>query len=258
MKTVNDQAGIGPVTVDPVIIDLLVDCKDYYALTGGKVNAAMGSILRLWHDARTAGIQEPVNAALPDEAELIDAAAHISFDSVVIDEAASTVYLSDPEASLDVGAIAKSWAAQRAAENAPAGMLLSVGGNVCATGPKDADGTPWVIGIQNPNGGEYLHTIYVTEGAVVTSGDYQRTYTVDGRQYHHIIDPETGMPAAFWCSVTVVCGDSALADALSTVLFLLPLEDGRKLAEPCGADVLWVSADREEFMTPGFSKLLRT
>ena len=250
LKTVNDQAGIAPVKVDSAIIELLLDCKAYYDLTDGKVNAAMGSVLKLWHEARSYGIENPDDAKLPDGDALAQAAEHISFKSIVIDEKASTVYISDPETSLDVGAIAKGWAAQRVAENAPKGMLISVGGNVCATGAK-ADGSAWVVGVQNPDGGEYLRKIPITDGAVVTSGDYQRTYTVGGKQYHHIIDPTTGMPSTYWRSVTVVCADSALADALSTALFVLPLEEGKALAEECGAEVLWLDADGIVYTTEG-------
>ena len=257
LKTVNDQAGIAPVEVDRAVIDLLLDCRDFYELTSGRVNVAMGSILSLWHVARNRGISDPANAALPDSAELEQAAEHIRFEEIIIDEDASTVYIPDPEMSLDVGAIAKGWATQRVAENAPEGMLISVGGNVCATGPKQGE-HPWVIGIQNPDGGEYLHTIYVESGCVVTSGDYQRTYTVDGKKYHHIIDPDTRMPATYWRSVTIVCDDSALADALSTALFLLPLEQGKDLAQRSGAEVLWIDAEGNEFVTPGFESIIRT
>ena len=258
LKTVNDQAGIAPVEVDPAIIELLTDCRTYYDMTNGLVNAAMGSMLHLWHVARNAGINDPVNAALPSMEKLEEAAGHMDFDAVIIDKDASTVFLADPEMSLDVGAIAKGWATQRAAENAPAGMLISVGGNVCATGPKTAAGDPWVIGIQNPDGGDSIHTIYVTGGAVVTSGDYQRVYYVENNPYHHIIDPSTRMPATYWRSVTVVCEDSGLADALSTALFLLPQEMGQALAEQCGANALWIGVDGSEFMTPGFREMIRT
>ena len=258
LKTVNDQAGVAPVEVDGDIIRLLRECREFYDATGGKVNVAMGGVLSLWHDARTAGLDDPANAALPDRAALENAAAHMDFDAVVIDEDASTVFISDPETRLDVGAVAKGWSAQRAAENAPEGLLISVGGNICATGPKTEGGDPWVVGIQNPDGGDYLHTVCVTGGSVVTSGDYQRTYLVDGEYYHHIIDPETLMPSRYWRSVTVVCADSGIADALSTALFLLPQDEGQSLLTRYNAEAMWLDADGGEFFSPGFQALLRT
>ena len=258
LKTVNDQAGISPVVVDRAIIDLLKDCRRYRDLTGGRVNVAMGSVLYLWHVARNEGINDIANAKLPDMAALKEAANHVSFDSIIIDEAASTVFITDPNTRLDMGAVAKGWAAQRAAENAPAGLLLSVGGNVCATGPKLEDGTPWVIGIQDPDSSEYLHTLYVSGGSVVTSGDYQRTYMVDGKLYHHIIDPDTLMPSTYWRSVTIICDDSGLADALSTALFLMEQEAGQVLLEQCGAMAMWVDAEGNVFYSPGFQDLIRT
>ena len=257
LKTLNDQAGIAPVTVDKIIIELLLDCKSYYELTGGKVNAAMGSVLSLWHEARTDGVRDPRNARLPDQDQLAAAAGHMDIDAIIIDEEASTVYFSDPELRLDVGAIAKGWATQRVAEQAPKGMLISVGGNVCATGPKNGD-TPWVIGIRNPEGEGNLHTLYIRQGTVVTSGDYQRTYWVDGKQYHHIIDPGTRMPSEYWSSVSVIGEDSGLADALSTALFLLPLEEGKALAAKFGVEALWVDASKQEYSTPGLGALIRT
>ena len=259
LKTVNDNAGIAPVQVDTAILDFLKDCKEYYDLSGGRVNVMMGSVLHLWHEARNDGINDPQNAKLPPMEALQEASDHVGFDALVIDEAASTVYISDPNARLDVGAVAKGWATQRAAENAPEGMLISVGGNVCATGPKLSDGTPWVIGIQDPDASDKnLHTVFITENAVVTSGDYQRTYWVEGKPYHHIIDPDTLMPSIYWRSVSIICPDSGLADALSTALFLMDREEGEALALKCGADVLWVGADGTEYMTDGFQKMLRT
>ena len=258
LKTVNDQAGIAPVQVDKKIIAMLLDCKAYYEATDSRVNIAMGSVLQLWHEAREDGVNDPQNAYLPLQTELEKAAEHRDLRNLIIDEAASTVYISDPDMRLDVGAIAKGWAAQRVAENAPKGLLLSVGGNVCATGPKDEAGTPWVVGIQNPDGGEnYLHTLAITGGCVVTSGDYQRAYVIDGKTYHHIIDPDTLYPAAYWRSVTVVCGDSGLADALSTALFLLPREAGQLLLDQCSAEAMWVDAAGNCSYSPGFLVLIR-
>lgn len=259
LKTVNDQAGISPVRVDNRILELLTDCKTYYRLTGGRVNVAMGSVLSLWHEARTEGINDPQNAHLPDADALTAAAAHTDLDALILDLEQSTVYLSDGEMRLDVGAVAKGWAAQRVSEMAPSGLLISVGGNVCATGPKDDAGTPWVVGIQDPDGGDqYLHTLALTSGAVVTSGDYQRAYTVGGQTYHHIIDPDTLYPGTLWRSVTVVCPDSGLADALSTALFLLSLEDGQALLADLDAQAMWVDAQGNLFYSANFEPLIRT
>ena len=258
LKTINDHPGEA-IEVDRAIIDLLTDCKAYYELTDGRVNAAMGSVLALWHEARNDGLDDPMHAYLPDAEALAEAAKHTSWDSVVIDPENSTVTITDPDLRLDVGAIAKGWSVQRVAETAPEGLLISVGGNVCATGPKDESGTPWVVGVQDPDGGsEYLHTLYLTKGSMVTSGDYQRTYLVDGEFYHHIIDPDTLYPGRLWRAVTVVCPDSGLADALSTALFLLPMEEGQKLLDACDSVAMWVDAEGELYYSTGFEDLIRT
>lgn len=259
LKTVNDNAGVAPVQVDAAVIDLLTDCKEFYTLTKGRVNVAMGSVLKLWHEAREDGFNDPANAYLPDQTALELAAEHMDLDAVVIDAAASTVYITDPQVQLDVGAIAKGWATQRVAESLPEGILISVGGNTCATGPKDEDGTQWVIGVQNPDGGdEYLHTLYLTKGSIVTSGDYQRNYAVDGKLYHHIIDPDTLYPSTYWRSVTILCDDSGLADALSTALFLLTQEEGQQLLDITGAKAMWVDRQGEIFYSPGFETQIRS
>ena len=257
LKTVNDNAGIAPVEVDGAIVELLTDCKDFYETTAGRVNVAMGSVLSLWHDARETAVNDPESAALPDEAALKEAAKHTDLSLVEIDEEASTVYLPDPDMRLDVGAVAKGWSVERVCEDAPEGLLLSVGGNVRATGDK-ADGSPWVAGVQNPDGGAYLCTVEVRDVSVVTSGDYQRYFTVDGVRYHHIIDPDTLYPASYWRSVTILCADSGLADALSTALFTLPQAEGQKLLDESGAEALWMDLEGNLLESPGFSNYLRT
>lgn len=258
LKTVNDNAGIAPVQVDSAVIALLLDCREYYEMTGGKVNVAMGSVLQLWHQARTAALEDPDHGAVPSSEELAAAAAHTGWETVIIDEAASTVYIADPLQRLDVGAVAKGWAAQRVAETIPEGYLLNLGGNVCATGPKDDRGTPWVVGVADPDhGSSYVHTLALTEGSAVTSGDYQRYFTVNGINYHHIIDPVTRMPAAYWRSVTVLCADSGLADALSTALFVLPLEAGQALLDDLDAKAMWIDAQGEKYYSSGFEAYIQ-
>lgn len=134
----------------------------------------------------------------------------------MIDEAASTVYLADPEMRLDVGAVAKGYAVERACraaeEKGIESLLVSVGGNVRAIGSMDGRGSPWKVGVQNPGMGEggpqFLCTVGLRDRSLVTSGSYQRYYTVDGKTYHHIIDPETLMPAAYYTAVSVLTPDS--------------------------------------------------
>lgn len=256
LSTVNQQAGRAPIPVDRALMDFLLFCQEVAEATGGTVNAAMGSVLSLWHAARTDGLENPAQARLPDLAALEAAAEHIDPAALILDQEAGTVYFSDPELRLDVGALAKGYAVEQVSRQAPAGYLINVGGNVRATGPK-ADGSPWVIGLQDPQGNGNLHTLAITDQSVVTSGDYQRYYTVDGVRYHHIIDPETLLPGEKWQAVSVVCGDSGVADALSTALFLLDREAGQALLEQFGAEALWLDLSGREYRSPGLDALLR-
>lgn len=257
LKQVNDSAGISPVKVDGAVLALLKDCRDYYEDTHGRVNVAMGSVLYLWHEAREAGLNDPEHAALPEMEKLKEAAKHTGFDTVLLDEQAGTVFLSDPAQRLDVGAVAKGWTAQRVSQLLPEGYMLNLGGNVCTRGVKPGGGK-WNIAVQSPNAGEEnLCVVSLAGQSLVTSGDYQRSYTVDGKRYHHIIDPDTLMPSEYWRSVSILCDDSGLADCLSTALFLLPLEEGKTLAEAYNVEVMWVDADMNITQTPGFTAALR-
>lgn len=255
LKTVNDQAGIGPVPVDTRILSLLQFAQTAWTETGSRVNAAMGSVLAHWHDAREQALEDPDRAALPDRSALEEAALHTDLSALELDLEAGTAFLTDPHMALDVGALAKGYAVEQVAAAAPDHFLISVGGNVCATGPKP-DGTPWTVAVENPDGGDFLKLLYAEDRSVVTSGDYQRYFELDGVRYHHIIDPDTLEPAAYWRSVTVVAESSAAADCLSTALFTLPQAEGQRLLDQWGAEALWIGRDGAQVMSPGFSAYL--
>jgi thiamine biosynthesis lipoprotein len=230
LKTVNDNAGVKPVDVDPVIIDLVKFSIDKNKTLSSKVNIAMGPVLRIWHDYRNEGINTPKNAKLPTKEELEKASSLTNIDDIVIDKSKSTIFLKRKGMMLDVGAVAKGFATEivtkELQEKGFDSFLISGGGNVKTIGNQlNKDSTLWSIGIQNPfyleNDKEtnLMDAVYITDTSVVTSGDYQRFYTVDGEKYHHLIDPITLMPETLFSSVTVMAEDSALADYFSTALF---------------------------------------
>ena len=271
VKTINDNAGIAPVQVDQRILSMLELADRMYATTNGKLNIAMGSVLNIWHNYRDAAALTDTDAdnALPSLEELEAAAQHCDIRSVIIDEKAQTVYLADPEMSLDVGSVGKGYAVemvcQAAEQRGLTSALVSVGGNLRAIGKKP-DGSSWTGGVEDPWNAAEVYTsgsmlpsvINISDLALVTSGDYQRYYVVDGKRYHHLIDPDTLYPAAYFNSVTVLCADSGLADCLTTGLFCMPLEEGQKLVESLdGVEALWCTPDQQQITSSGWSSHLK-
>ena len=250
LKTINLNAGVQPVEVDQKIIDLLKFSIDLYHKTDGQINIAMGSVLSIWHDYRNIGISEPERASLPPMEELEEAAKHMDINNIIIDEEASTVYLADSEMSLDVGSIGKGFAVQRivdyAIELGYDHLIVNAGGNAFAIGPR-TDGEPWKVGLQNPDlnaPDPVLTSINFANQCMVTSGDYQRYYVVDGVEYCHIIDPDTLMPADHFSAVSILSNDSGLADALSTALFCMTYEEGLELINSIeNTEAIWVFED---------------
>ena len=244
------------VKVDKRIIDMLLYAKEMYDLTNGVMNVSMGSVLSLWHDYRTIGKDNPENASLPPMDLLEKASEHTDISKMVIDEKNSTVTLTDPLMKLDVGAIAKGYATQQVSdffkEKGVTGYVLNVGGNVCTLGEK-LEGTKWTVGIENPEDNDYFAYLQLDGQSVVTSGSYQRYYYVDGKAYHHIIDPETLMPAENFLSVSIVCENSGLGDALSTALFCMPQNEGLALIESIeNAEAMWVTKTGEKTYSSGW------
>ena len=268
LMTVNHQAGKGPVQVDARILDLIEFYLDNDHLAPGKVSPSLGSVLRIWHDHREAA--ESGQATVPNLADLQAAARHIDPSTLKIDRQASTLELTDPQVRLDVGAVAKGYATEIVArllqsQGMTSGIISAGGSNVRLIGkPADPARETWAIGIQNPfvsmliPEGQSVDVIQSNDTSIVTSGDYQRYYLVDGVVYHHLIDPDTLMPANHQRAVTIVTPDSGLADYLSTAVFLLPYEDGRKLVESLpDCEALWIFQDGSMKATDGLISLLK-
>lgn len=260
LKTINKNAGVNPVKVDEKLIDFLLYAKEIYTLTDGETNVAMGSVLKIWHDCREKALDDKATEApsLPDSQELMLASQHCNIDDIIINREDCTVYLQDPEMSLDVGAVGKGYATEKAAkmliEKGVSSYVLNIGGNIRAIGSKTT-GEGWITGITNPdkNSDEpfALKTV-IQNTSVVTSGDYERYFTVDEVNYHHIIDPDTLMPAEYFSSVSILTADSALADVLSTALFCISQEEGLALIQSIGeVEAIWIYKDGTVKYTDG-------
>ncbi len=261
LKSINEQKKGTPIGVDRKIIDLLLYGKQMYSVTEGKTNIALGSVLSLWHRHRTSGNSNPQNATLPKPYLLSMASSHTDIQKLVIDEQNCTVTRLDGELHIDVGALAKGYAAEQIAKTLKSeligGYMLNLGGNIKCSGARP-DGEGWSIGIENPDKTDqqnaHIEYVKLFDGdCLVTSGNYQRYYTVNGKNYHHIIDPDTLMPCEYFASVSIICKDSALADALSTALFCTPLEKGQQLVDSLeGVAALWVDNDGKLFYSKNF------
>jgi thiamine biosynthesis lipoprotein len=270
IKTINDNAGIQPIKVDKEIIDLIIFAKDWNKRTDGRTNIAMGSVLKIWHDYRDAGMDDPENAKIPPLESLKEAQKHTDINKVVVDVENNTIYLEDERMSLDVGAIAKGFATELVAQEIIAegfeSGIICPGGNIRALGkPLDGIRERWGIGIQDPNKfiatdeENVLDTIFINNASVVSSGDYQRYYIVEGEVFHHLIDPTTLMPGEYFRAVTVVAENSGVADFMSTTLFLMPYEEGKALIDKLGGiEAVWVMQDGTVQATDGMKKIMKS
>ena len=262
LMTINKNAGGEPVRVDQKLIDFLLYAKELYTLTSGEMNIMMGAVLRPWHDCRSAASSDPKNAKIPTEEELLAAKAHTDISLLEIDDENNTVRITDPKASIDVGALGKGYATEMAAkhlkESGVTSYVLNIGGNIRIIGTK-VDGSSWLTGIKDPAEPDLNYAAYINiaNTSCVTSGVYERYFTVGGVRYHHIIDKDTLMPSEHFTSLTVICEDSGLADSLSTALFCMSYEEGAALVDSLdGVEVLWILPDGEMKMSEGFKSLV--
>ena len=256
--TINKNAGGDPLPVDERLIEFLLYAKELYTLTSGEMNVMMGAVLRPWHDCRTNASDDPQNAKLPDINDLKERSTHTDINSLEIDIDNKTVRITDPKASIDVGALGKGYATEMAArylkKKGVGSYVLNIGGNIRIIGTK-TDGGGWLTGIKDPNDPDNAYASYVelSNTSCVTSGIYERYFTVGGVRYHHIIDKDTLMPSEHFSSITVLTEHSGLADALSTALFCMSYEDGSALAGSIdGVEVLWIFNDGTQKHTSGY------
>lgn len=198
--------------------NLITEAVKISGETEGAFDITLYPVSLLW------GFTEDENR-VPKEDEIKTVLKNTGYKKIVINE--NNVLIPD-KMMLDLGGIAKGYASDRVCEilkeNGIKSAVVSLGGNVRTIGKKP-NGSLWKIGIASPFGGDSEQSVEVGESAVVTSGGYQRNFTVDGKTYHHIIDPKNGYPAeSDIASVTVITKNGAEADALSTAFFVMGAE----------------------------------
>jgi len=213
---INRAAGGAPVEIDAETAALITYADRCYAQSGGLFDITSGVLRRAWDFRR----QPP---ALPDEAALAAALARIGWADVEWNE--RTIRLPRTGMEIDFGGIGKEYAADRMAticiDQGIAHGLVNLGGDVRAIGTQ-ANGAPWRVGIKHPRKeGKMIAAVELVDGAVATSGDYERFFELDGRRYCHILDPRSGMPVAYWQSVSVVAPLCIVAGSCSTMAMLM-------------------------------------
>jgi thiamine biosynthesis lipoprotein len=250
LERVNLMAGKEAVAVHGDLLELVEKALYYADISGGAFDPAVGPLVKLWG----IGTDAP---HIPSDEEIAGLLPLVNRRDIEINRQNMTIFLRQPGMRLDLGAIAKGYAADEiAAIVRRAGVkraMIDLGGNIFAYGEKE-DKSPWRIGIQNPlgNRGDYIGIAEVRNKTIVTSGVYERYIEVEGKRYHHLLSPETGFPADNGLlSVTIIADSSVDADGLSTAVFVLGGEKGSALVESMGAEAIFVFEDHTVRGTPG-------
>jgi thiamine biosynthesis lipoprotein len=265
IMAINRNAGRAPAAVPPDLIEVLERARYYAELSRGAFDPTVGPLVRLW------GIGTE-NERIPDEAEIADALALVNWQDLIINKEQGTVFLRRQGMALDLGAIAKGYAADEAARLAREGGvrrgILDLGGNILVLGGRSSvrnsgrrgnrQAEDWRIGVQDPlnERGAYIGVLPVQNKSVVTSGVYERYFEANGRRYHHILSTADGFPVDNGLlSVTIAADRSIDADGLSTAVFALGYEKGRTLIESLpGVEAVFVFEDRTIRITSGLKE----
>lgn len=257
IDAVNKAAGGKPVAVSPDSFHVISKAVDYARRTSGAFDPSIGPLVKLWNIGDNSGSVPPKDAirkVLP----LVD------WRRIELDPAKYTVRLAQAGMRIDLGAIAKGYAADEVSrilgEHKVKAAVVDLGGNVLVYGKKK-DGSPWRVGVQNPESdrGAYIGLVSGSGMTVVTSGIYERYFMQDGVRYHHILDTKTGYPVDNGLvSVTIIAQSSTDADGLSTSVFALGLEKGMEfVTRTDGVEAVFIDKDNRVYMSPGAKKIFR-
>jgi len=277
ITAINRAAGENPVRINRETLEIIKKAVEIANLTNGAFDPTVGSVMRLWGFS-----SQDSEQSVPSEDKIKSTLRLIDYKKIKINTSASEIFLEEKGMELDLGGIAKGYAADRAIDAIKAkgikAALVAIAGDIKGFGLKP-DMQHWKVGVQNPRpegnppksphsplwkrgvGEDFkgeqeglseediFATLYLKDKAISTSGDYQRFFIKDGKRYHHIIDPKTGYPAPEVISVSVIAPEGYLADGISTGVFVLGADKGIRLLESMGLEGIIVDANKKIFLT---------
>ncbi len=255
LSEINRNAGIAPVKVSALTLDVVEKSLYVADKSDGAFDPTIGPEISMWDFPKK---------IKPSDDEIRKNLPLVNYRNVAVDKKESTVFLKKKGMMLDLGGIAKGYGADLAVESLKrdgikAG-IVAIAGDIRTFGLKP-DGTPWNIGIENPRqkdaSDEIMATVKLSDKAISTSGDYQRYFILDGRRYHHLLDPRTGYPAMFCRSVTVITDKGVFTDAFATAVFVLGPQRGMKVLRELGMDGVIIDARGDILTTPGLKGKLK-
>lgn len=254
ISRINKYAGKTPQEVSKDTYCVIKKAVEYCSLSEGAFDITIRPLVGLWNISGE-------NPRVPNSNEIQEKLRSVNYKDIILDETESLVLLKNEKQEIDVGGIAKGYAADAVREvllrNNIKSALINLGGNILTVGKKE-DGTPWCVGIQDPtkDRGEFVGTINVINKSVVTSGNYERYFIQDGKRFHHIIDPRTGYPSnSEIISVTIISDNSIDGDGLSTGIYIMGLYKSIKLIEEIkGVDAVFITKNKEVYVTSGIKE----
>lgn len=254
ISMINRQAGEKPVKVSRDTLDIIEKAVYVSEMTDGAFDITVGPLVKLWD------IQKKI---IPDKESIKEKLKLVGYKNIVIDKTASTVFIKQKGAQIDLGGIIKGYAVDKVVavlhKNGITSGVVAVGGEIRLLGMKP-DGTSWEVGVQNPrpkdSDDQVFATLQLSNKALSTSGDYIRYFEKNGVRYHHLLDPKTGYPSPQCGSATIIADDNTTTDGFSK-LFILGPEKGLAVAKKLGFDVLFIDCKGKVVMSDGLKDKIR-
>ena len=258
ISKINSKAGNNAEIVSKDTYFVIKKAVEYSKILEGTFDPTIRPLVKLWN----IGTKEE---AIPEQSQIQETLKLVNYNDVILDESNHSIMLKHKKQALDVGGIAKGFAADEARDifykHNIKSALIDLGGNIFALGSKE-DGAPWKVGIQNPikPRGEYIGILSVKNKSVVTSGNYERYFMKDGKRFHHIIDPKTGYPSqSKIISATIISDNSIDGDGLSTGVYIIGIDKAMKIIEAIdGIDAIFITENKKVYKTSGIDKSILT